>query len=99
MTWINRLGSVGGTDGKERGVLQDLAVLTPSLVVCAAFLTGVVIMLRREMTPRRRTREGDGSSAGTTAGREISESEDDTATATSDREQAADPQAGSRSLD
>jgi len=43
-------------------MVQDLAVLTPSLVVCAAFLAGVVILLRREMAPRRRNREGDGSS-------------------------------------
>ena len=79
-------------------MLQDLAVLTPSLVVCAAFLAGVVLLLRREMAPRRRNREGDGSSEDMSAGREISEPEDDAA-ATSDREETADPQTRSRSRD
>ena len=32
---------------------QDLAALTPPLVMCAAFLIGVVIFLRREMCPKR----------------------------------------------
>ena len=79
-------------------MLQDLAVLTPSLVVCAAFLAGVVLLLRREMAPRRRNREGDGSSEDMSAGREISEPEVDAA-ATSDREETADPQTRSRSRD
>jgi hypothetical protein len=30
-------------------MLQDLAALTPPLVVCAAFLIGVVLFLRRQM--------------------------------------------------
>jgi hypothetical protein len=80
-------------------MLQDLAVLTPSLVVCAAFLAGVVVLLRREMAPRRRDREGDGSSEDMSAGRGISELEDDGTTAPSDREETADPQAGSGSRD
>jgi hypothetical protein len=32
----------------------DLAALTPPLVMAAAFITGVVVLLRREMAPRRR---------------------------------------------
>jgi hypothetical protein len=80
-------------------VVQDLAVLTPSLVVCAAFLAGVVILLRREMAPRRRNREGEGSSEDISAGREISEPEDARAATSSDRGETADPQAGSRSRD
>jgi hypothetical protein len=32
----------------------DLATLTPSLVVCTAFLIGVALFLRREMSPSRR---------------------------------------------
>jgi len=32
---------------------QDLAALTPPLVVCAAFIIGLVIFLRREMGSRR----------------------------------------------
>jgi hypothetical protein len=79
-------------------MLQDLAVLTPSLLVCAAFLTGVIVLLRREMAPRQRNREGDGSSEDIAAECGISESEDGTP-ATSDREQTADPQTGSRSRD
>jgi membrane protein insertase Oxa1/YidC/SpoIIIJ len=34
---------------------QDLAALTPSLVVCAAFIIGLVAFLRREMSPKRRS--------------------------------------------
>ena len=33
---------------------QDLAALTPPLVVCVAFIIGVVIFVRREMSPKRR---------------------------------------------
>jgi len=36
---------------------NDLAALTPPLVVCVAFLIGVaigVVLLRREMSPKRR---------------------------------------------
>jgi hypothetical protein len=32
---------------------QDLAALTPPLVVCAAFIIGLVMFLRREMRPKR----------------------------------------------
>ena len=32
---------------------QDLAALTPPLVVCVAFIVGLVIFLRREMGPKR----------------------------------------------
>ncbi len=38
---------------------QDLAALTPPLVVCIAFIVGLVIFLRREMGSRRDgTRDG-----------------------------------------
>jgi hypothetical protein len=33
---------------------QDLAALTPPLVVCLAFIIGVALLLRREMSPKRR---------------------------------------------
>ena len=33
---------------------QDLAALTPPLVVCVAVLIGVALLLRREMSPKRR---------------------------------------------
>jgi hypothetical protein len=38
---------VGGRE--DRAMWQDLAALTPPLVVCAAFVIGLVIFLRREM--------------------------------------------------
>ena len=41
-------------------MLQDLAALTPPAVVCAAFLIGLVLLLRREMAPKRRVREDPG---------------------------------------
>lgn len=39
-------------------MLQDLATVAPSVIVCAAFLVGVVALLRRELAPRRRNRPG-----------------------------------------
>jgi hypothetical protein len=33
---------------------QDLAALTPPLVVCVAFIIGLALFLRREMAPKRR---------------------------------------------
>jgi len=33
---------------------SDLAALTPPLVVCVAFLIGLAMFLRREMSPKRR---------------------------------------------
>ena len=41
-------------------MFKDLAALTPPAVVCAAFLAGLVLLLRREMAPRRRVREDAG---------------------------------------
>jgi hypothetical protein len=38
---------------------QDLAALTPPLVVCVAFLIGLAIFLRREMSPKRRAERND----------------------------------------
>jgi hypothetical protein len=32
---------------------QDLAALIPPLVVCVAFIVGLVMFLRREMGPKR----------------------------------------------
>jgi len=37
-------------------MLQDLETVAPSVIVCAAFLVGVIWLLRREMAPRRRGR-------------------------------------------
>jgi hypothetical protein len=33
---------------------QDLAALTPPLVVCAGFIIGLAMLLRHEMSPKRR---------------------------------------------
>jgi hypothetical protein len=35
-------------------MLQDLAALAPSAIVCVAFLVGVGFLLRRELAPKRR---------------------------------------------
>ena len=35
-------------------MLADLEALTPPLIVAVAFLIGVVLFLRRQMSPRRR---------------------------------------------
>ena len=40
-------------------MLQDLAALTPPLVVCGAFLVGVVLFLRRQMGARSRPEDHD----------------------------------------
>jgi hypothetical protein len=38
---------------------QDLAALTPPLVVGVAVLIGVVLLLRREMSPKRRAERNE----------------------------------------
>jgi hypothetical protein len=40
-------------------MLQDLTVLTPPLLMCAAFLVAVVAFLRHEMSASRRRRDQD----------------------------------------
>ena len=42
--------------GLSRGLSmwQDLAALTPPLVVCVAFLIGLALLLRSQMAPKRR---------------------------------------------
>ncbi|HEY2277191.1 MAG TPA: hypothetical protein VGI00_02470 [Streptosporangiaceae bacterium] len=37
--------------------MNDLAALTPPAVVCAAFIVGLVLLLRREMAPKRRLQQ------------------------------------------
>jgi hypothetical protein len=41
-------------------MLQDLAALTPPLVVCVAFLIGVVLFLRKQMGTRQPPEQSDG---------------------------------------
>ena len=41
--------------GREDAAMwQDLAALIPPLVVCVAFLIGVVMLLRSQLAPKRR---------------------------------------------
>jgi len=77
--------------------LQDLAVLTPSLIVCAAFLAGVFALLRHEMAPRRRAREDARSAEDMPAEGRISGQEETLATTTSESEDAGDRPTGRRS--
>jgi hypothetical protein len=45
-------------------MLQDLATLGPSAIVCAGFLVGVWMLLRHEMAPKRHSqREGQAQSS------------------------------------
>jgi hypothetical protein len=37
-------------------MLQDLAALAPPAIVCAAFLVGAWVIVRRELAPKRRQR-------------------------------------------
>ena len=38
---------------------QDLAAVTPPLVVCVAFIIGLVVFLRRQLGPKRDGSRGD----------------------------------------
>jgi hypothetical protein len=45
-------------------MLQDLAALAPPAIVCAAFLVGAWVLVRKELAPKRRARrEAGGASA------------------------------------
>jgi hypothetical protein len=37
-------------------MLQDLAALAPPAIVCAAFLVGAWVLVRKELAPKRRER-------------------------------------------
>lgn len=45
-------------------MLADLAALTPPLVVCAAFLIGLFLFLRRQMGPSTSGDDSDGGDGG-----------------------------------
>lgn len=77
--------------------MQDLAVLTPSLIVCAAFLAGVFALLRHEMAPRRRDREDGSQAADNTGPGSFSGGEDDGPSAASHHEEAPERRGGRRS--
>jgi hypothetical protein len=42
-------------------MMADLAALTPPLVVCAGFIIGLVLLLRHQMAPKRRSDPKDRS--------------------------------------
>jgi hypothetical protein len=46
--------SGAGRGLREAAVWSDLAALTPPLVVCVAVIIGVVMLLRSQMSPKRR---------------------------------------------
>jgi hypothetical protein len=77
--------------------LQDLAVLTPSLIVCVAFLVGVFALLRHEMAPKRRNREDGSSLEDMSASDPISALEETEATTTAEHEETGDQPTGRRS--
>ncbi|HEY3735340.1 MAG TPA: hypothetical protein VGL63_15640 [Streptosporangiaceae bacterium] len=79
-------------------MFADLATLTPSVIVCVGFLIGVYALLRREMAPRRRSREHEGSAADMSTGAGISDGQDVQRASSTDDEEAADQPSGRRSL-
>jgi hypothetical protein len=72
-------------------MLQDLAALTPPLIVCVAFLIGVGFLLRRELAPRRQARR---DAAASPPGRAGSVSAAQAGTAQIGADQAGTAQAG-----
>jgi hypothetical protein len=44
-------------------MLQDLAALAPPVIVCAAFVIGVWMLLRRELAPKRRRARAEADAA------------------------------------
>jgi hypothetical protein len=77
--------------------MQDLAVLTPSLIVCAAFLFGVFALLRHEMAPRRRGREDGSQAADNTGPGSFSDGEDGGSSTASHHEEVTEQRVGRRS--
>lgn len=52
--------AVGAGRGlREDAVWSDLAALTPPLVVCLAVLIGVAMLLRSQMSPKRRAERAE----------------------------------------
>lgn len=77
--------------------MQDLAVLAPSLIVCAAFLVGVFALLRHEMAPRRRDREDSGQAVDNARPGSFSDDEDGGTSTTSQHEDVTERRGGRRS--
>ena len=51
-------------------MLQDLAAVAPPVIVCAAFVIGAWMLLRRELAPKRRARAKADADADAAAGDE-----------------------------
>ncbi len=66
-------------------MLRDLAALTPPLVVCGAFLLGVVLFLRRQLGAGKRPADEDAET----------DIHDDGSNVDTDDPKAADPKAAS----
>ncbi len=75
-------------------MLSDLAALTPPAVVCAAFLIALVLLLRREMAPKRRTGEESDIEHDISGNSDIIDAKATTSATTAD-----DPDGDSRSPD
>lgn len=54
-------------------MLQDLATIAPSVIICAGFVVGVWMLLRREMAPRRHSRRDGQAGPGDDGARELRE--------------------------
>jgi hypothetical protein len=54
-------------------MLQDLATLAPSAIVCVAFLVGVWMLLHHEMAPKRRSQRNRQARPGDDRTRELRE--------------------------
>jgi hypothetical protein len=65
-------------------LLKDLAALAPPVVVCVAFVVGLVLLLRREMAPKRRVREDRHREAGNSGNNGIIDVNETTSAARSD---------------
>ncbi len=66
-------------------MLGDLAALTPPLVVCVAFLVGVVLFLRRQLGAGNRSADRDAEA----------DIQDDSSNADTDDPKVAEPKASS----
>lgn len=86
-------------------MLKDLAALTPPAVVCVAFVVGLVLLLRREMAPKRRVHEDSSREAEISGNNGIIDVEPvrapvrDPVENTGERDEAARPSGGHGSPD
>ena len=60
----------------ERVMMADLAALTPPLVVCIAFIVGLVLFLRHQLAPKRRAASKSGTDAQANGGKSGNDAQD-----------------------